>query len=361
MGISVADLQGIIDKQFGPLHNEWVPRNNTFLQIVNKKGLVYDAVRVRGIATRQTPNGSQANGADVAVVSTDHVNYQAYELPFKTYTQPFFLEQETVDQLAYQPEAFGEFMLTEIEEAANVMGDAIAADIFKLQTGNAIFGLPDWLSNSTIGGIDRSVYTALAGVTYDADAAGALAAQPLSTAILQGADRAYFDQNKKGIFDSMDRWTLLANGDVYEKYLQIFDSLEAGSLNNWTVNGDNNTGRIGQTTVGYANAPLLRDPNISPLAGDLANSNRMYAVNWDAVDMCFMDFGQLGASDVAARASLERTKGYMQGRTLNGIPFRTKILGTTGQNIQGYTYCYVQLAAHNPRATGVAINNIDVS
>jgi hypothetical protein len=113
----------------------------------------------------------------------------------------------------------------------------------------------------------------------------------------------------------------------------------------------NSSNSLGQSTAAYAGIPLMRTPEISstPLAGDLPLSQRAYIIDYNKVELAFLDptqdskIHQLDAS----RAPV-----------INGVPVQIEILGNKGEMIEGYIKTFVNTMCMDPRRAGMVIKNI---
>lgn len=302
-----------------------------------------------------------ADGATFTPDPAAKTNFAGVTLPWTTYVADWSINKRLVSQLAGQPGALGSMLLTQMQGAAQDLGNRIAADIYGTQTGNTLIGLQDWMAtDNTLGGIDRSLAANAwwRGNVYDLSPDAGASAGTLSTTAFDLADETYFERTKMNFFGN----ALVAGVGFLPKrlqtiYKQLFTSIDFSSLATaHFVNQSNASGQFGQNQLGYNGVPFIPDANVTAAAGDAPDSSRIYLVKPSEVYLATL-------SDQVPEyvKALQQIGDQSATPEVDGIGVDVEILGNRGELIEGYVKTYVQLVIPRPGYAGVAMINAGTS
>ena len=352
MAVDYSSVQAIANKLFQEPLKDWVNRSNPLLAALTKRAVASDRIYIKGTLSSFHDAGPIADGSAVTLAGTEGTQYANPTLDFSTYIAKFAVNKRALEQMSNQPGALGNLLQQEIQMAAKDLADKIAADIFAGSVANGLVGVQSIIDDAnTYAGIDRSVSgnATWRGNVLDVEDDGATV--ELSTDIIYQADSAFFAANGYGFTERPGMFTGLTGREIMTKYKKMMESIDLASLSNaHFVNRANASGQLGYGSVGFAGVPFIRDRNVSQ-ASDLANSGRLYFLDMGKIEMAVLEPNP-------ALSLIHQVNGYSTADTIDGIRTHIEFLGNSGEQLQGYVKCYIQMVSPDPKGAGILIKNI---
>lgn len=355
MSLNYANVQEAANEVFLEPIQDLVARSNPFLAGMQKKAVGSDRLYMKYKGASEHNAGPIADGADITFVGDERTTRSAAALDWSTYKAQFNVSKRAISQLKENPGAIGQLLGDEIQDAALDLADRISTDVFSAGVTNGLVGLGAIIDDAnTYAGVDRSLAANENWRSTIVDnATAAPAAGEISTDVLYDADTAFFNRNFYGLRDQAARRNYMGfcTPEVLDKYSRLFTSINLTDLSTaHFVNQANASGNFGQTMVSWMGIPMMRDRAVAALAGDEADSGRLYFV-----DMNEIFLATLGSSEEAA---IHQRLGAQSAPTVDNLNFEIEILGNTGENVKGYVKTYIQVCAPAPKRAGVGIKNI---
>lgn len=358
-----ADLQASLNRTFKEPLEELIARNNPWLNQIRKVGMATDRIWLKSRLTSNhnagpiPANWNATDGFSPEPTST----LGGGVLDWAIYKGEVQIPKLDIARLRGQPGVLGEILGDEIRQAALDVYDAIARDMMLGTVTNGLVGAQTFMTAGTYAGIDSTVAgnEEWAGIEVDASPDGGTTPGELSTTLFDQGDTAYFNRNKMMFFGSRPSQGIYVPSILHQKYKGLFTTIDYSALASaHFVNQANATNNLnlGRTNVGWTGVPLIADFNVAAAPGDIAGTQRMYALNWDEVVMAVLDSD---ADPIVRQKQQER--GVAAGLPRNDLGMTIEVLGNTGEQLQIYVKCYIQLVAAAPKRAGIVFKNISTA
>ena len=350
MAINYAALSATLNRAFADPLADLIARSNPVLRAMSKRALSSRDISWRlRTASVHSPQGV-ADGSAVATPSGTGSSYAPAILDWTTQISHFELPTRLLAQVEGQGDQLGALLRTELQQAALDHADRLASLLFQPNaSGLDPVGIPDIINTgNTYAGVNRATTPVFNSVVYDAQVSTAPA--PVSTELFNEADRLFFNRNKIGLFDIGSNYSIVTSNSILSRYRSLFTSIDVSSLSAaHFVNQMNASGSLGQASAAYAGVPILRTAEIAPVAGDLADSSRIY----------FLDMNQMGyaflSNNAASRANVSDIE---SAPVIDGVPVEIVLKGIDGERLTGYLRSYCQVWCKDPVKAGMVIKNV---
>ena len=355
MTVDYSRVAAVANRVFQEPLNDLIARSNPTLRAMEKRGVASDRIYLKYKDASNHGAGGIADGAEVTFDGTEGSDRKAAVLDFKTYISKFRVTKRTMAQMASQPGSIGRILQDEIQDAALDLADKISTDLWgRGGTATQITGIQAVIDTAnTYAGVDRSLAANSGWRGLVKNAANGATAGELSTNLLYSMDDLFFARNKYGWRERASMFTGILSPGILTKYSQLFTSIDLASLStSHFVNQMNNTGNLGDSTVGFLGVPFARDAAaLIDTTNDLANTGRLYIL-----DMSKMFLATLAPGP---DANVHQVLGAQTAPVVDGLRFEIEFLGNKGESVEGYVRTYVELVAPEPPKAGVALKNVN--
>lgn len=357
-----ANLQGVLNREFREPLSELIPDSNPTLAAINKVAMATDRIWIKGRTERDYNAGPVADGwnAVTSGFGTDPgSSYIAPVLDWATYKAEWSIPKRTLAQVANNPGVLGDLLYDDIAQATRDLANAIAQDLYAGSVANGLVGAQALFDDAnTYAGIDRSLAANAnwRATVIDASPDGGTTAGDLSTSLLYQGDEAYFNLNRQQFWSNPQvNGMSMTTIRMITKYKALFESIDYSSLSTaHFVNQANATGRFGLSGVGFGNVPFVPDANVSSAAGDIADTDRIYAIDMNHLMLATLDSTAVDP-DIQMK---QQMRGIAAGVPVEGFPVTIEVLGNSGEFVRGYVKTYLQLVTMAPKRAGMVFKNI---
>lgn len=350
--INTLRLQGVLNTVFADKLYDLIPQANPVLARMTKKAMQGEKLAWRLKTSRNHAPQFIADGSPVATPSGIGSNYGQASLDWTTAIAHFSVDARTLAQAQGQPGELGALFESQITDAATDLANMLASSLFQPQASAlAVSSVFDAINaGNSYAGVNRALPANAGFNSVVLNHSGA----PISIAMFEDLDRLFFDRHRMGLFDVGSNYSIVTSNNIFNRYRKLFTSIDVSSLStaHWLNQGGlpGQTNSLGGTTYAYNGIPLLRTAEIQPVAGDAANTSRIFFLDMNQIDMAFLN------AEKYAKSAM--TTDITTAPRIDGVPTEIVIKAIDGERIQGYLRTYVQTCVKDPSKAGALITNV---